>query len=78
METGIAKTEQPGQIPDPSDVKIKINTLLFGILPRWMTIAEMEMVASHIFEMVESHWKYGGRRKPDSAPEVPRDSGRFA
>ena len=79
METGVAKTEALREVPDASDVKIKINTLLYGILPGWTTLAEMEMLAARVFEMVESQWKYGGRQKiENNSPEAPRDSGRFA
>lgn len=79
METQTAKTIPRPEVPDASDVKIKINTLLYGILPGWTTLAEMEMVAARVFEMVESQWKYGGSPKVENnSPEAPRDSGRFA
>lgn len=79
METGVAKTPVPLEMPDASDVKVKINTLLYGILPGWTTIAEMEMIAAHTFEAVEAQWKHGGRRIfENNAPEAPKDSGRFA
>jgi len=80
MGTQDAKLLPLPQVPDPSDVKIKINTLLYGILPGWTTLAEMEMLAGRVFEMVESQWKYSGSQRDrlvDNS-EAPRDSGRFA
>lgn len=74
-----AKTIVPLVMPDVSDVKVKINTLLYGILPGWTTIAEMEMIAAHTFEAVEAQWKHGGHRAVENNdPAPPKDSGRFA
>lgn len=79
MDAQVSTTVIPPEMPDASEVKIKINTLLYGILPGWTTLAEMEMIAAHTFEAVEAQWKYRGRRPVENnSPEVPRDGGRFA
>jgi hypothetical protein len=60
METQVSRTAEIHEMSDASEVKIKINTLLYGILPGWTTLAEMEMIAAHTFEAVESQWKHKG------------------